>query len=183
MALWRALMPTEYVTSIYTIDLERLWRMGKRIILCDLDNTLVPWNHPWVPKSLQTWLDEAHQRGFHVCIVSNNRSQRVSDFSRVSGLPAVGAARKPKSAGFQKALAKFEMTADQAVMIGDQLFTDIQGANRLGLYTILVLPIHKQEWWGTRVVRSLERIVMAGLFLRGLKRPQASKRGGTEHGF
>lgn len=176
-------MPTEYVTSIYAIDLERLWRGGKRLILTDLDNTLVPWNHPWVPKALEAWLNDAHKRGFHVCIVSNNRSQRVDDFSRISGLPAVGAARKPRSAGFQRALERFDMTPEQTVMIGDQLFTDIQGANRMGIHTILVLPILKREWWGTRVVRTAERVVMTGLRVRGLKRPQAAKRGGQDRGL
>ncbi|WAH38515.1 YqeG family HAD IIIA-type phosphatase [Alicyclobacillus dauci] len=176
MGLWQSLMPNEYVSSIYEIDLEKLWNAGLRLILTDLDNTLVPWNHPSVPDTLEQWLKRAHERGFHVCIVSNNASGRVESFSQVSGLPAVGAARKPKPEGFRKALDRFHMRPEQAVMVGDQLFTDIRGGNRVGMYTILVLPIDRNEWWGTRVVRNAERIAMAGLRMRGLKRPQGSRR-------
>ncbi len=175
-------MPNEYVNSIYDIDLERLWRMGKRLILTDLDNTLVPWNHPWVPKSLEDWLKRARDRGFEVCIISNNRSQRVHDFSRVSGLFAIGAARKPRSRGFRQALERFQMDADAAVMIGDQLFTDIHGANRLGLYSILVLPMHTKEWWGTKILRIFEAVALAMLRVRGLKRPHRQQQGGGGFG-
>ncbi|MFD1677756.1 YqeG family HAD IIIA-type phosphatase [Alicyclobacillus fodiniaquatilis] len=176
MGLWQSLTPNEYVASIYDIDLERLWRDGKRLILTDLDNTLVPWNHPHVPEALKTWLEAAHARGFHVCILSNNSSSRVDDFAKISGLPAIGAARKPKATGFRKALKRFSMQPEQAIMIGDQLFTDIRGGNRMGLYTILVLPIDPTEWWGTRIVRNFERIAYAGLRKRGLQHPIHQRR-------
>lgn len=171
-------MPDEYVTSIYDIDLERLWAAGKRLILTDLDNTLVPWNHPHVSEPLRTWLEGAHARGFQVCIVSNNKSGRVVEFSRVSGIPAIGAAKKPGRAGFQQALARFERTPEETVMIGDQLFTDINGGNQLGLHTILVLPLHANEWWGTRVVRQFERLAFVLLRVRGLKKPDRLKKEG-----
>ncbi|MFB5189996.1 YqeG family HAD IIIA-type phosphatase [Alicyclobacillus fastidiosus] len=170
------LMPNEYVSSIYEIDLERLWERGIRLILTDLDNTLVPWNEPTVPESLTKWLKQAHDRGFHVCIVSNNTSGRVEEFAQLSGLPAVGAAKKPKPIGFQQALNRFQMGAKQAVMVGDQLFTDIRGGNRLGMYTVLVLPIEPNEWWGTRMVRNLERVTMPLLRARGLQRPNSLRR-------
>lgn len=171
VGLWQSLMPNEYVASIYDIDLMRLWNEGKRLILTDLDNTLVPWNHPLVSEELESWLKFARGKGFQVCIVSNNASGRVEEFSSVSGLPAVGAAKKPRSDGFYKALAKFEMDPSKAVMVGDQLFTDIRGGNFLGMYTILVLPISSKEWWGTRVTRVFERVAMKRLYTRGLKKP------------
>lgn len=164
-------MPDDYVLSIYDIDLEQLWTLGKRLILTDLDNTLVPWNHPHVPTELQRWLEMAYRRGFQVCIVSNNRSGRVAEFSVVSGLPAIGAAKKPKSSGFELALAKFDYDPSQVVMVGDQLFTDVRGGNLLGLYTILVVPMSNQEWWGTRMMRRVERIALSRLSRRGLKHP------------
>ncbi|WP_436664305.1 YqeG family HAD IIIA-type phosphatase [Alicyclobacillus acidoterrestris] len=170
----QSLMPNEYASSIYEIDLERLWNQGIRLILTDLDNTLVPWNHPDVPEDLATWLNKAHARGFHVCIVSNNSSGRVEEFAALSGLPAVGAAKKPKPVGFLEALQRFDMRAEQAVMVGDQLFTDVRGGNRLGIYTILVLPIESKEWWGTRIVRNVERMAMPLLRARGLKRPNSN---------
>lgn len=176
--IWQSLMPDEYVSSIYDIDLERLWASGKRLILTDLDNTLVPWNHPLVPAELKIWLETAAAKGFHVCIVSNNRSGRVEEFSLVSGLPAVGAAKKPKSRGFQKAIAKFNYSASQTVMVGDQLFTDVRGGNKLGLYTVLVVPMNGKEWWGTRLMRAIERVALKRLSHRGLERPLQREKGG-----
>ncbi|WP_284199046.1 YqeG family HAD IIIA-type phosphatase [Alicyclobacillus sacchari] len=182
MGVLSRLMPDEYVRSIYEIDLDGLWNRGKRLILTDLDNTLVPWNHPQVPEELADWLQMAHARGFHVCIVSNNGEARVEAFARASGLPAVAGARKPKSAGFRAALERFQLPADAAVMVGDQLFTDIQGANRLGMYTILVLPLDPQEWWGTKVVRMAERVALMMLYGRGLKRPHMVSDGRSKDG-
>ncbi|SDW53516.1 hypothetical protein SAMN04489725_107133 [Alicyclobacillus hesperidum] len=168
--------------SIYEIDLEDLWRRGKRLILTDLDNTLVPWNHPQVPEKLADWLKMAHAKGFHVCIVSNNGEARVDAFARASGLPAVAGARKPKSTGFRMALERFQLPPEAAVMVGDQLFTDIQGANRLGMYSILVLPLDPKEWWGTKAVRMMERVALMMLRSRGLKRPHVVRVGRSEDG-
>lgn len=172
MANWfEQITPNEYVVSIYEIDLDKLWAMGKRIILSDLDNTLVPWNLSDVPDSLQEWFHMAQNRGFTVCILSNNKGQRVDEFSMRSGIPAIGHAKKPKANGFIYALQQFQATAQEAVMIGDQLFTDIRGGNRLGMYTILVLPIHPKEWFGTRITRQIEKLAMRRLAKQGLQIP------------
>jgi len=170
------LTPCAYVASIYDIDLDKLWQRGKRFILTDLDNTLVPWNVAVLPESLTTWLAAAAAVGFQVCILSNNHGPRVEAFAKMSGIPAVANARKPKEVGFRQALARFHKTPAETVMIGDQLFTDIRGGNRCGLYTILVLPLHPVEWWGTRLVRKAERIAMKRLIRRGLQVPLRNQR-------
>lgn len=168
-------MPDVYVASVSNIPLDKLWDMGKRLLLFDLDNTLVPWNHPDVPDDLRAWMQSAKRRGFQVCIVSNNHGPRVQAFSEKTNLAFVAAARKPKPAGFLQAMERFGFTPKETVMVGDQLFTDIQGGKRAGLYTVLVLPIHKDEWWGTKLNRQAERIVMRLLMQKGLKRPERSQ--------
>ncbi len=173
MANWmNQMMPNEYVSSIYEIDLSKLWNSGKRLILTDLDNTLVPWNEGIAPEKLVNWLRTAQAFGFFVCILSNNKGQRVEDFSHVVGVPAISKARKPKPQAFKEALLKFRVKENEAVMIGDQLLTDIYGGNRSGLYTILVLPVHPDEWWGTKLNRKVERIFMKRLVKRGLAVPK-----------
>lgn len=166
------MMPDEYVTSIEQIDLDRLWRVGCRLILTDLDNTLVPWNHPSVPDKLSGWLQNALDRGFEVCIVSNNHGPRVAAFARRVQLDFVAGARKPRPTAFVEAMHRHGRVATETVMIGDQLFTDVQGGNRAGLYTILVVPIDRNEWWGTKMVRTAERVVMRILVRRGLTIPE-----------
>ncbi|WP_051662968.1 YqeG family HAD IIIA-type phosphatase [Alicyclobacillus macrosporangiidus] len=171
-SFWERWMPDEYVASVHDIDLNRLHRQGRRLILCDLDNTLVPWNDPQVPDVLRDWIRRGQELGFSFCIVSNNRGPRVSRFAQESGLPHIAAARKPKPAAFQEAMRRFDARPEQTVMVGDQLFTDVRGGNRCGIYTILVLPIHRREWWGTKVLRIAERFVLNRLLRRGLRVPE-----------
>lgn len=165
------LMPNEYLSSVYELDLDKLWQDGKRVILTDLDNTLVPWNAPAVPDPLKDLIEQARVHGFQVCIISNNKSRRVTDFAAQIGVPAVGSAKKPAAQAFVQALNSLGAAPGEAVMVGDQLFTDIQGGNRCGLYTVLVLPIHAREWWGTRIVRQVERVTLHVLKRRGLRTP------------
>ncbi|WDL96312.1 YqeG family HAD IIIA-type phosphatase [Alicyclobacillus sp. ALC3] len=171
------LTPNEYIASVYDLDLDRLWHSGKRAILTDLDNTLVPWNTPLVPNALTDLLEKARVRGFRVCIVSNNKGQRVMEFADRVGVPALSGAKKPKPAAFSQAMALLEVAPSETVMVGDQLFTDVRGGNRSGLYTVLVLPLHPREWWGTRIVRQVERFAMKRLQARGLQVPERRREG------
>ncbi len=177
MNAWlRQMMPDEYVTSIYHIDLDKLWRSGKRLLLSDLDNTLVPYNHPDVPQELAGWLQKATDIGFDVCLISNNKGDRVDLFARSFGVSAIGAAHKPRPHAFLQAMEQFGRGVQETVMIGDQLFTDVRGGNLCGLYTILVLPMNNREWWGTRVVRRVERLAMKRLVRQGLDVPPHENR-------
>ncbi len=168
-----SLRPHEYVTSIYHIHLERLWENGIRGIITDLDNTLVEWNSPHATEKLMAWLVQVERLGFRICILSNNRDAlRVSNFARPLNIPALHKAGKPRKASFYTALSQLNTDATATAMIGDQLFTDILGGNRLGMYTILVEPIHPHEFIGTRLIRLAERAVLCG------KRPSAMQ---SEH--
>lgn len=169
--------PDEYLASVYDLDLDKLRQSGKRAILTDLDNTLVPWNTPEVPSALSDLLLRARAQGFVVCIVSNNKSRRVLEFAERVGVPALSGAKKPKPQAFAQAMALLGTSPNETVMVGDQLFTDIRGGNKSGLYTVLVLPIHPHEWWGTRVVRQAERIALKLLQARGLQAPDRKREG------
>lgn len=156
------LLPNEYVTSIYHIDLQRLWDDGMRALVTDLDNTLVAWGVPDAPKRLVSWLRHAQSLGFAVCLLSNNHELRVATFARPLGIPAIANARKPRHSAYDKALALVGSDVHSTVMIGDQLFTDILGGNRMGLYTVLVVPVPGREHGGTRLIRFVERRVLKG---------------------
>jgi len=155
-------LPGLRVNSIYDISLAELWDRGIRGLITDLDNTLVGAGEPMATPRLLIWLEQVKALGFQVVIVSNNDEIRVSRFATPLNLAFIHRAKKPTTAAFHKALQMMKLSAEQAVVIGDQMLTDVLGGNRMGLHTILVLPIAlHDEGFFTRINRRLEKIVLA----------------------
>jgi len=139
MALFRA---TYVVDSIYDISVEKLARRGIKLLLADLDNTLVPYGVPLPDDNLIRWRDELHAYGITLFVLSNNRHEnRPRIFSEGLDVPYIGHAGKPKTSSFFKAMEQMHVTKEQAAIVGDQIFTDVLGGNRAGISTILVKPI------------------------------------------
>lgn len=166
------LIPTEQVRSVHDIDLDKLQQLGIRLLLSDLDNTLAPWRGDEVPRTLMDWYKEVVERGFSLCIVSNGADTRVQKFAERLGSVAYGNARKPKPEAFLNAMRQFGVRPAETAMIGDQLLTDIRGGNRCGLHTILVLPVHPREWWGTRINRGIEWVLLRTALRRKWKKEE-----------
>jgi HAD superfamily phosphatase (TIGR01668 family) len=167
--MFRRLLPDQIVNTVFDIDLNALTAQGVRGIITDLDNTLVSARTPLATPELIAWLDKVKHMGFRVVILSNNNSGRVSRFAGPLGIPFVPAARKPAHRAFRRALQLLELTPEQAVVVGDQMLTDVFGGRRMGLRTILVTPIElTEEGWGTRINRRIEKIALARLSKRGL---------------
>lgn len=162
-----ALVPTWYVESIYDIDLEKLWERGIRAIVTDLDNTLVAWNAPDPDERLLDWVKRVRERGIAVCIASNNSHLRVEAFAAHLDVPFLAKVRKPLRRGLRAVLAMLGTDTQSTALLGDQIFTDVLGGNRLGLMTILVRPISRREFLGTRFVRQVERVVLGILRHQG----------------
>lgn len=156
--------------SIYELDYSDLQHRGIKAIITDLDNTLVEADRADATPDLINWLRRLQSMGFRVMIVSNNRETRVSKFARPLNIPYIHAAKKPFNTPFRKALDRLEVKPEQTVVLGDQLFTDVLGGNLVGLYTILVVPVAKQEGLGTKVNRLFEKIVFRWMDIRGIKR-------------
>ncbi len=156
----RLLQPRMSVSSVFDVNLDELQGYGYRGLIMDLDNTLVAWNHPEVPKTLRVWLNEVRRREIEMCIVSNNLSQRVEEFSAKIGVSFIAKAAKPRRRAFRQAMRTMGTDAHNTAVVGDQVFTDILGGNRLQLYTILVHPLATEEFWTTRLVRKLEKQVV-----------------------
>jgi hypothetical protein len=174
----RLLCPAEWAESIYAIDLDDLRRRGVRGLVFDLDNTLIPWRSPRPPAELAAWFSTLGRLGFKACIVSNNSVPRVNAFASALGVPAVARASKPRRRAFHRAMALLGTTAAETAVVGDQMFTDVLGGNRLGMYTILVTPVSRWEFPGTMLVRRVEALVLARLRRRGLLGKKAPPRGG-----
>lgn len=153
------LQPDKYYENIFEIDLDQLQQMGIRGIICDIDNTIVPWNKKEVMEEVAEWFKEMKDRGFKIVLISNGLERRVNYFSECLDIPALGRAVKPRKKAFIRARKLMELNRQEIAVIGDQLFTDVLGGNRLGFLTILVDPLDKQEFITTRVLRLLEKLL------------------------
>lgn len=161
--LLRLLRPDEIRPAVQDVDLERLWDRGIRALIVDLDNTLAEVDSLRVSPPIAAWVRRARDRGFRLCIASNSLPRRVRAFEEQLGVPALASAVKPRRRAFRRALARINARPRETAVIGDQLFTDVLGGNRMGMYTILINPLSRVELSHTRMIRHLERRVMAAL--------------------
>lgn len=128
--------------SIYDIQPSALAEAGIRLLLADLDNTLVPYGVPEPDEKVRAWERELREAGVTLFILSNNRrSDRARRFAMALGAPFIGHAGKPKIASFLQAMEEAGCTRRETAMVGDQIFTDILGGRRAGVATFLVEPI------------------------------------------
>ena len=128
--------------DIYEITGEALARRGFRLLLADLDNTLVPYGVPLPDEKLKAWRDDLNAHGVTLFVLSNNRHKtRPRIFSEALDVPWIGHAGKPKTPSFYRAMERMGVTREQTAIIGDQVFTDVLGGNRAGVSAILVEPI------------------------------------------
>ncbi len=167
------LVPDAISPAVTSIALERLRAHGVRALIVDLDNTLTQWNDARCAPEVAAWLKGLDAAGLGVCIVSNNGPERVGAFCRALDLdlPWIAHAGKPSRRAYREALRRLGCRPAEAVVVGDQVFTDVFGGKRSGLRTILVRPLGKREFGPTRVVRLLEALWLRHLEKRGALRP------------
>jgi HAD superfamily phosphatase (TIGR01668 family) len=168
------LRPHLYLPSVQSVDPRLLRRRGIRGVVLDLDNTLAGWKAPRPTREVKAWVGRLAGHGIGAVILSNNGRGRVEDFANWLGVPFIPNARKPSRRGFQQAMAVLGTGPATTAVIGDQVFTDILGGNRTGLFTILVTPLTRQEFLGTRAVRHLEDVVLHHFERSGLRVPSSA---------
>lgn len=158
--MFQKFYPSEDIRSTYDIDFERYYQNGYRGVIFDVDNTLVPHNAPADAKA-KALFQELKNIGFEFCFTSNNKEPRVKKFCQdVGGRHYIYKANKPSVKGYQQAMKKMGTNKDNTMFVGDQLFTDVYGANRTGIHSILVKPIHPKEEIQIVLKRYLEKIVL-----------------------
>lgn len=151
--------PQEYVDSVYELDMQSYYAAGFRGIIFDIDNTLVPHGAPADFRSRE-FFRHLREIGMDYIFLSNNKEPRVKHFAEATGGKYIYKAGKPSVKGYQLAMERLGLSLDTTLFIGDQLFTDVWGANRTGIYSILVKPIHPKEEIQIVLKRVLERIVL-----------------------
>lgn len=156
----KLLTPDLHIESVFKLDLEELKKNNIKGLIIDIDNTLVSWDIKYVTERAKQWLLDLEKEGFKVCLVSNNTKDRVVVFNEELKLPAIHRALKPRIGAFKKAMKNIGTTAENTAVIGDQIFTDVLGGNRIGLFTVLVVPIVGKEFWWTTFMRKIERHIL-----------------------
>ncbi|MDH7570091.1 MAG: YqeG family HAD IIIA-type phosphatase [Armatimonadota bacterium] len=157
----RLCVPNMMAATVQGIDLETLRARGIEALLLDLDNTLVPWRSRQPRDEVLAWVQRVRDAGFRLCIVSNaGRAGRVEAVARQMGIPFLVRAVKPRRRALRQAAALLGVDPARTAVVGDQLFTDVLGGNRAGMFTVLVAPINSgHEFLSTRVMRRLERLL------------------------
>mgnify|MGYP002523576675 CR=1 FL=1 len=159
---------TRYVKAIELIDVDWLVEQGVKCVLMDRDNTCVPRDIKVAPPAVLDWIDRVHEAGIPTCLVSNNwHSQQVLDSAAELASDVVHHAMKPAPFAVTHALKKMGVTADEAVLIGDQVYTDVVAGNLAGVRTILVRPQCNTDLWYTHIFRIGERVLLHGHTFEG----------------
>lgn len=157
--MFKKLYPTKYLDSSYSIDYEQLYRSGIRGLIYDIDNTLVEHGMPATERAIKLF-EQLRSIGFDTCLISNNKEPRVKPFADAVGSKYVYDAHKPSRKNYIRAMELMGTDTGNTYFIGDQIFTDVYGANRAGISSILVKPIHPKEEIQIVLKRKLEKIVL-----------------------
>lgn len=151
--------PDKYIESTYSIDFQMLYEKGYRGLLFDIDNTLVGHGADSDERSVRLFQD-LKEIGFETCLISNNQRERVERFNKDIQTNFIYNAHKPAGVNYHKAMELMGTNLNNTIFIGDQLFTDVFGAKRIGMKNILVKPIGSKEEIQIVLKRYLERIVL-----------------------
>jgi HAD superfamily phosphatase (TIGR01668 family) len=162
------LCPNCQANSILELDLAELKKVGIRGVIFDLDNTLVEWKKDILDPEVITLVERFKADGFKICILSNALEHRVEVVAHTLGVPYLSRAAKPRKLPFRKALELLGTLPEETAVVGDQLFTDILGGNRMELYTIWTPPLSSIEFLSTKAVRRLERLVIKRFRKKGI---------------
>ena len=145
-------MPISFLPKVITktvtdIRLDWLKSRNIRLLMLDFDNTIVPYTTNTPTEAVENWLKELLAADIQLCVVSNSKRDRVKIFCAKYGMDCITHAKKPFSKGIRECLDRYGIPADQAALVGDQIYTDTLGGNGCGVTSILVKAIDNHNFW------------------------------------
>lgn len=158
--------PKVILDKVQDISIEKLDKNNIKGLILDIDNTLVPEHMKEADENAVKWIERIKGAGFKLCIVSNASKKRVIKFNERLQLYAIHRALKPGTKAFEKAGRLMDFKNENIAVVGDQIFTDIYGGNRVNMFTILVTPIHKRESFFVMMKRLPEKLVLRSYYKR-----------------
>jgi len=157
--MYQGLFPSEDYDSAYDIDFYKYYQEGYRGLLFDVDNTLVEHGQPVTIRAIELFR-QLKETGFKTCIISNNKEYRVKPLAEALEADYIYKAGKPSKKGYIEGMKRMGTSSSNTLFIGDQIFTDIWGANKAGIHSILVRPVAKHEEIQIVLKRRLEYFVL-----------------------
>ena len=154
------LYPKEYVKSVKDINIDFLKKHNIKGLILDVDNTLISLDKK-MPAGISEWVKSMKNNGIKICILSNsNKLNKVEAVAKIIDVPYIFFGKKPFKTGFLRARDILKLENENIAVIGDQIFTDVWGANRSGMFSILVKPIEEKDYLITRIKRPLENFII-----------------------
>lgn len=154
------LYPKAYLNNVREITIDFLNENNIKALILDVDNTLIDF-YKNLPEGTVEWCENLKEHGIKICIVSNtNKKDKVKMVAEKLQIPYFYFAKKPLKSGFLKAIKLLEEKNENIAAVGDQIFTDILGANRLNMFSILVKPIEEKDIFVTKIKRPLENKII-----------------------
>lgn len=159
------LIPTLRYNRLNNIPLEKLAELKIQLVFLDMDNTLAPWHSDNVPEEFFPWVENVKNAGVTVALLTNSKGENADSIGRKLNIPVYKNAKKPFKKPTVELLKSLNISPENVLFVGDQLFTDVQLANSIKAKCVLTVPLENREWWCTKVFnRSREKLVWRFLF-------------------
>ncbi len=142
-----SLLPKAIVQDITGLTSEYLHSQGIRLLMLDFDNTIVPYTTDVPTNEVLQWLAMMKASDIRLCVVSNSKKERVKIFCAKYGIDCITHAKKPFPKGIRECLACYALPAQSCALVGDQIYTDVLGANGCDVFSILVKAIDNHNFW------------------------------------
>ena len=142
-----SLLPKLVANVITDITPELLRSRGVSFLMLDFDNTIIPYTTNEPTAQVAQWFRDMKAAGIDLCVVSNSKKDRVRIFCRKYDLACITNSRKPFGKGIVQAMKLFQARPEHSALVGDQIYTDVVGANLRGVTSILVKSINNHNIW------------------------------------
>ncbi len=153
------LYPKIYLQKVTQIDKEFVKKYDIRALILDVDNTLMDYERELIDGLLE-WKSLMDSLNVKMMIVSNsNKIDKVTKAANHLGIEYISFAKKPTKGGLKKAQRMLQVEPEHIAVVGDQIFTDVLGANRCKMFSVLVKPVGEKDILWTRIKRPIERKV------------------------
>lgn len=156
-----SLYPKFYLNNVIEINIEFLKQNNIKGLILDIDNTLIDIDKKMLD-GVEDWCKDLKSQGIKICILSNTSSkEKAQTVAEKLEIPFINFAKKPFKKGFYQAKELLDIKkVEEIAVVGDQLFTDVLGANRVGMTSILVKPVDDRDLWHTKIKRPLENMLI-----------------------